>query len=318
MGKSALLLSLVLFCACAGSRSALPPAVDRHLAAHSGKYPLLNPILALDPAHDLNEIKPFNHKIKVLVDEVVRSGRATQVAVYFRGLENGPFYGANVDEKFSPVSLLKLPLMIASLKVAETYPGLLDRRARNDQEPSPAHYKTRTLERGAEYTVEELLRAMIVSSDNSALLTLRKLVPDEAVDVLFRDFGLVIPGVRGAEDSLSVREYASFFRILYNATYLNGPMSQKALAYLSDSEFKLGLVAGVPPGTVVAHKFGERYHVENSVKQLHDCGIVYYPEHHYVLCVMSRGSDFDALSSVIKDVSAMVYGEVATQVKFEP
>ena len=43
---------------------------------------------------------------------------------------------------------------------------------------------------------------------------------------------------------------------------------------LSTSDFSDGLVAGVPVGTVVSHKFGERHFVGDAdVEQLHDCGI---------------------------------------------
>jgi hypothetical protein len=72
-------------------------------------------------------------------------------------------------------------------------------------------------------------------------------------------------------------------------------------------------VAGVPSGTVVAHKFGERVLPSKNVKQLHDCGIVYYPQFPYVLCVMTRGNDFVTLQQAIKGVSDIVYREFDRQ-----
>jgi len=305
--RLSLVISLVSLCACFGPRSS-PPAAT--------KFPLLNPMLAADPDIDFKELRPFNHKIRALVEERKRAGLATHVSVYFRDLENGPMFGVNVDEKFSPASLLKVPLMMAVLKEAEKDPGLLSRRLRNDRpELARSDYNGRALERGKEYAVDELLRAMIVASDNNAVILLRTVVGDEALNAVFRDFGMIIPEVRPLDDSMTVREYASFFRILYNASYLDRALSQKALAYLADSDFKAGLVAGVPPGTVVAHKFGERSFYDSRTKQLHDCGIVYHPSRPYVLCVMSRGDDFVRLSGVIKDVSSLISKEVDSQYK---
>ena len=83
-------------------------------------------------------------------------------------------------------------------------------------------------------------------------------------------------------------------------------MSEKALGLLQKSEFHKGLVAGVPSGTIVAHKFGERDGLTIGEKQLHDCGIIYYPGNPYLLCVMTRGDNFDELAGVVFDVDGDV------------
>ncbi len=47
--------------------------------------------------------------------------------------------------------------------------------------------------------------------------------------------------------------------------------------------------------------------------QLHDCGIVYYPEHPYVLCLMTRGYNWDKLKEVLHQASNIVYQAVEQQ-----
>ena len=111
----------------------------------------------------------------------------------------------------------------------------------------------------------------------------------------------------------SAYKVASPFRILYNATYLGQDLSELALEFLAQSEFRSGLVAGVPAGIVVAHKFGEKADAASGQVQLHDCGIVYHPANPYLLCVMSRGPDFESLDDLIADVSRTVYAEVEAQ-----
>jgi len=115
---------------------------------------------------------------------------------------------------------------------------------------------------------------------------------------------------------MSVKEYASFFRILFNASYLNRDMSTKALRILSAVDYKNGIVAGVPSSVRVVHKFGERtLGPKLETKQLHDCGIVYYPNHPYLLCVMTRGSSFESLNEIVTDVSRLIYRELDSQYK---
>jgi hypothetical protein len=59
-----------------------------------------------------------------------------------------------------------------------------------------------------------------------------------------------------------------------------------------------GLKAGIPANIELAHKFGERGIIGmngREQKQLHDCGIIYYPKHPYILCIMTRGYERDKL-----------------------
>jgi beta-lactamase class A len=105
---------------------------------------------------------------------------------------------------------------------------------------------------------------------------------------------------------IDTHTYASFFRILYNSTYIDRSASEEVLSMLTEASFQDGLVAGVPAGTTVAHKFGSRQ-TRDGKDQLHDCGIVYATGKPYILCIMTQGKDFTKLAAFIKDVSARVY-----------
>ena len=97
-------------------------------------------------------------------------------------------------------------------------------------------------------------------------------------------------------------------------------MSEKALRLLSQPFFKKGLIAGLPANIPIAKKFGERSFSAapadpTSQKELHDCGIIYYPSHPYLLCVMTKGNNFDRLADTIKDISQTVYASVDNEYK---
>ena len=117
------------------------------------------------------------------------------------------------------------------------------------------------------------------------------------------------------DDAMSPKTMSSFFRILYNASYLNSVFSDMALKLLAKTSFVDGLVAGVPSDVFVAHKFGERtIHINETgevvLRELHDCGIVYYPQKPYILCVMTQGMDFAKLKSAISQISSLTYQSV--------
>ena len=108
---------------------------------------------------------------------------------------------------------------------------------------------------------------------------------------------------------MNVKEYSSFFRVLYNSSYINKESSEFALELLAESKFTEGIKSGVPKNIVVSHKFGEQIN-KNSLLQLHDCGIVYAPKKPYILCVMTRGNNFDELADIIKNISKITYDSV--------
>jgi hypothetical protein len=67
----------------------------------------------------------------------------------------------------------------------------------------------------------------------------------------------------------------------------------------------------------VAHKFGEHRNAtvsgEIAETELHDCGIIYYPEHPYFLCIMTKGENLPSLESVISSASKLVYTYVTAR-----
>ena len=170
-----------------------------------------------------------------------------------------------------------------------------------------------TLEKGKKYTVEEVIRRTLIYSDNTAMAMLINNLDLSIQNKVYKDLGITIPGEEGLDDYLSVAEYASFFRVLYNASYLSRESSQKLLSLLTEVDFEGGLRGGVPQGVTVANKFGERGFNGTPQLQLHDCGIVYFTDRPYLLCVMTRGEDFAELAEVIRTVSKTVFDQVKQQ-----
>jgi beta-lactamase class A len=239
------------------------------------------------------------------------------MSVYYRDLMDGPWFGVNEHRKYDPASMMKVPVMIAWLKRAERDPRVLQESFTFDESAYPGSWQRlppdRTLAQGGRYTVDQLLRYMLAYSDNRAMwLLFGALKPEELNDVL--DSMDVTNDPDDTSNSMSVLGYSGFFRILFNASYLNREMSEKALELLALQDFPQGIIAGVPRGVTVASKFGETSPAQRGGEaQLHEFGIVYAPSGPYILGIMTVGHDQSAQAGVLRDLSALVYEEVASQ-----
>lgn len=290
--------------------------------AGSKGYEFTSPLLDVELPEGINikaEPHPFKYKIEALIIKEIKNKRVRNVSVYYRDLHDGPWFEINKKKEFNPASMMKVPVMIAWLKRAEKDPEILKRFVKYEEakNPVPEQYTkpALTLTAGQSYSIDELLRYMMNYSDNKATsLLIKSLGENELNDVLDR----MDVNYRPNEDGniITIHGYSGFFRILYNAAYLNREMSEKALQLLSMQDFPSGIAAGVPKGIKVAAKFGEVVPEDrNQDIQLHEFGIVYHPKNPYILGVMTQGRDFAGQSAIIQDISKMIYSSVDSSLR---
>ena len=284
----------------------------------SYNFKYINPLLECENStisQDSN-LASLKKTIEFIINQDISIGKISFASVYYRDLNNGPWIGINASEYFSPASLIKVPVMMAYLKEAEEDSTILDRKITNtkifdysQQNITP----TTVLEQDKEYTVNELIERMIIYSDNAAYELLLENIDNTKIFNVYKDLDVDISKAQSDPngDIITVKDYSSFFRILFNSSYLEEKMSEKALNILSRSQYTKGLVAGIPQNITVAHKFGERQFLPSHEKQLHDCGIVYLPKKPYLICIMSRSTDFDKAANFIHQVSKVVYDEIS-------
>lgn len=277
-----------------------------------GQYAYVNPLLSCgDVSSPLpSAVQSMEEDVKNYINLQKNSGKLHDAGIYYRDLSNGPWFGIDQETEFSPGSLLKVPLLMSLYRKASVDSTILSKEVEYEGGGSSAEQEfaaSDPIVAGKKYKISELAEHMITHSDNNAALLLFQVLGFDVVTETYRDLGLVSPQ-SGKDYQITVRDYSTFFRLLFNATYLTPADSENALATLARSDFKEGLVAGVPSRTVVAHKFGERRVMgTGELQQLHDCGIVYAPNHPYVLCVMTQGRDIHQLAAIIAEVSRIVY-----------
>lgn len=283
-----------------------------------GNYRYINPLLECEMSDGIIDIRKENFK-RELTEKVqqLSDQRNLIISIYYRDLNNGPSFGIRETEEFIPASLLKVPIMMTYYNEAEDHPEvlnktlLLEKRVQIEQ-ASMQHIAPRhTLNLGKHYTVEELIEQAIIYSDNDAIALLIDNVSEPGLRDLYQLLGVSQVAITFSDGRLTVREYASFFRILFNSSYLSREYSEKALELLTRVDFRDGIVAGVPSDIVVAHKFGESGNEDSP--QIHDCGIVYAKDRPYLLCIMTRGDDIKELVSTIAELSRFIYDKVSQQ-----
>ena len=282
------------------------------------------PLLMCDtnPERKLPELKTLETGLNNFINAQEEAKNVDTVSVYFQDLKTDGRIDINKDEKFSPASLTKVPIMIAILKAAETNPDFLSKQIQyvgkdefnSGQEIQPKE----SAKPGEYYTVENLIEKMIKYSDNNSFRYLETLISSAELKSFFSDLQVPFPINSNKPEefnSMTTKDISYFFRVLYNATYLKDDLSEAALDILSQTDYKNGIVAGVPKDIKVSHKFGLESFTDFSGKiqnrELGDCGIVYHPTHPYMLCIMTKtSSSIQSTESVIKNISSMVYNQV--------
>ncbi len=282
------------------------------------KYKFIKPLLWYETPESsgLPEFMTLKNKLRAVIDAKMKDQSVEQVSLYYRDISHGWWVGIHKREMYAPASLLKVPLMMAYFKLAESDPEILQEKitykgadeAKLDEIIKPREI----IKPGKSYSVDELIRRMIIFSDNNATNALFSHLDPSVLNALYKHLGIEPPDPDNVRDMMTINVYMSFFRVLVNTTYLNRTFSEKALSLLSQSEFKDGIKAGVPKGVTVANKFGIRTFEDetHTFHELHDCAVVYHPEDPFFLCIMSRGSSLENLETTMRELTNMVYQEV--------
>lgn len=289
----------------------------------NNNYKYISPLLACDTEMELESEKTesINQKISSYVDKVKKSGDISNVSVYLRDYDGGFVMNYNPDTKYNQASLSKVVVMMKILEMSShdkdylnktfTYEDATDYNEGLEIKP------TKVLIKGQQYSIDEALHYMVEYSDNNATYYLMSILDQSTYDNIYKDLKISPPSdeqIQNYLDFRTAKEYSYFFRVLYNATYLDRDSSEKAIGLLTNSAFNDGLEAGVPAEVTIAHKFGILNHLVDGKpeRELHDCGIVYKNDSKpYLICVMTKSSgSLETQKAVIRDISRLSYDEL--------
>lgn len=273
------------------------------------------PAATLDPA------------ARARVEALVKASGA-DVAVAFKTLDGREEWLLRADESFHAASTMKIPVMIELFKQAAAGQLSLDQpvkvvnQFKSLADGSPYSLGADTDSEAGLYkavgetrTYRELCDLMIAVSSNLATNNLIERLGAANIEATTKALGAEGMVVRrGVEDDAAFRAgmnnttTARALLVLLDAIATGKAVSPEAsremVRLLERQHFNDGIPAGLPPGTVVAHKTGSITRIQ------HDAAIVYAPRP-YVLVVLVRGiDDHKRGNALIADVARVINGAV--------
>jgi len=273
-------------------------------------YEFVRPLLSAEPNCVSAGLTHAKARLTHVIDSLVGAGAIREASVYVHEFERGQRFAINPAARYHPASLMKVALLLSSLRIAEATPGLLAQKIRYDppqaSQISAQYYNYPTIQAGKEYSVHDLLYQMVANSDNYATWMLASRIQPDQTPKLFLDLGLPKPAEDKVQFTMTAEEVSVFFKAIFNSSYLSPEYSDYAARLLSNCAFREGFGKGFPKGTRMWHKFGEWRYAGYDF-ELHESGIVYVQDNPYLITVMTKGKDTDRQAEVISVISKALH-----------
>jgi len=279
-------------------------------------YQYIHPLLYAEPQCESEELADCKNQINQIINANKANGTIISASVYVREFTQAQWTSINPTELYSPGSLLKVPELMALYKMNERQPGFLEKvieykDVSETKSNRVINFESNHIKLGNKYTIRELIKYMIVYSDNDATMLLNGLIDKSVFSKVFTDIGLHEPDYSSFDHKMNVADYSIFLKELYNGTYLSFKNSEECLSILSKTEFKEGLISGLPSNCMVSHKFGEGG--SSSEPNFSEAAIVYCGKAPYIITIMTKGRDMKSLPSVSAEISKKVYAVMSSR-----
>ncbi len=277
--------------------------------------------------------------MREMIEQKIRSAKG-RIGIYYENLVTGEKYEVlhgTHDDVFESASVIKLWVMSSAYELAEQ--GKLDldekvtireedlvpgpgipnyqddlMRGRLTEDMFPESGVLNYLQPGLSLSIRDLIRIMILISDNSAMNILTDILGMDNINDHIRGLGAsktvlkrklfdTRPEVLGKENLFSLKETADYFRLMYEGKLVSGDASKEMCAILQNQQntYKMPFYIRRLP---IAHKTGEDTGIENDV------GIVFSDEP-YIFCFAANEADEPEAVRLCQDISLMVSSKVS-------
>jgi beta-lactamase class A len=227
------------------------------------------------------------NRLRLNEDQVFHAASTIKIAVMIEMFRQAKFGFFKLDDKIAIVNTFK--------SIVDESPYTLSPDDDSDQELYQALGQLRTY--------RELCERMITVSSNLATNILIQRLRPEKIQQTIVDLGAMGMTVRrGVEDNKAYRAGLNnttsagslmvLLEAIANGKAVSAEASKEMVEILKRQRFNDAIPAGLPAGTVVAHKDGGITRIQ------HDAAIVYGPRP-YVLVVLVRGIDDEAVSKAL-------------------
>jgi beta-lactamase class A len=278
---------------------------------NSPKYKLINPLQkeVIDSNIQADSVILHYSGLKErLENEIGSPENEKNIGLFLQDSRTGAWLGINEKENFVPASLLKMPIMMAILKKADRGEITLNDKIKLVGEDLDQN-SGQLYKKGANYEISvwDLLKEMVLASDNTAKNVLKRQLSETELNAIFAHVGIPNPYLDSNGQMVTPRGYSRIFKSLYFSTFLPDSLSEKGLDLTTDTGMENLISAGLPPEIQVAHKYGER------PDGISDCGIIYHPKSVYFLCIMTKDIEIPKARELIANSSKIIFDFVSSK-----
>ena len=215
---------------------------------------------------------------------------------FFEDLESGFSYGYNENVQMTSAGCMKLPIAVSIIKhVQEGNSTFLDKIKIEEEDKV---YGTGILHEfdNREYTIFELLVAMLIQSDNTAANKLIDIVGIDKINDDIEAQGLKNTKLNrktsderavsnGIENITSALDLSKIWKHLYNSNFLDEKNSKMLMDILQRQQMKNKLALYIPDDLKyeISSKTGDKASVEN------DTALIHSPKGSFTFTVLSMG-----------------------------
>ncbi|GAB3643078.1 serine hydrolase [Spirosoma arcticum] len=216
------------------------------------------------------------------------------------------------DERVPSASVIKLAIMLEAMEQVKA--GTLDPDEIHiliDAEKTGGDGVLKTYSHRSRIAYRELLRLMMIYSDNTATNIFINELGLDAINARMRTIGLTksqlnrvmmdtLAARQGHENYVTAREMNKLLQKIYRHEVATPALCEQMIGILKQNEDTLTIPRLLTKGTVVAHKTGELTYVRG------DAGIV-YAKHPFLLSVFVEGVPTSEAERIIGEIALICY-----------
>lgn len=232
--------------------------------------------------------------------------------VYVKNLATGETFARGADMPVVAASVIKIPVMIEAFRAQEAGELCLDElHALDDAERMPSCGTLKAMHTGIEMTLLDLVRLMIIVSDNTATNILIRRLGIDRVNATVRSLGCGTTTLRrllfdseasrrGLENTITAREMGMLLEKLFRGEIVSKEASAAMMDILLDQRLNGKLPFFLHArGIRIAHKTGEDTGVT------HDVGVIFAKEP-LAVCFLGEHVDVPAYERLMQDAAKVL------------
>ena len=246
-------------------------------------------------------------EIKGILDSV-----PGKIGFYYKDLKSDKCISFNEDERFLAASIIKLPILVETLRQREE--GILEKDMKvkvlkSDKVPSCGALNY--LHDEIEVTIEDLYTLMIILSDNTATNMLMNILGIDNVNKTILDLNLSNTKLsrllydsqgkkEGKENYFSPKDIGELLERVYKGKMINKYISEEMQRVMKMQLMDSKMPYLLPEDLEIAHKTGEDTGIS------HDVGIV-YSKNPFIFCFASNGTNVPMAEDALRRIALLCY-----------